>query len=370
MTTFSVTEMGGFKDCRRRWWQESLNGEALEPWLPAKPLILGTLVHAVMADWSVAWHHGDRSLNLPVDAFNRYWLAAEQAIRERYAQKYGGNEMSDAELDALYGNDVRDLGHEMIANYAEFYGQPYPSGYELVEVEQTITVPIPGTEHCTCCSTNPRAHTICALDCYWCFYGPNTSRRSDLCGTRGDCLCRQPHFIEGTFDMLLADKRDRIVVPDHKTYEKRPSEMDNAQNDQFLRYLWITSQALPGREVVGTLYNGLWKRRFPVLGKDGKPLKNASTGEPYELGDLFFRDLIPHDEEEILLVGYYLPGEAQEMEAARLDPRLRPPRRSWSTCPNCSIQDQCVAMSRGEDISDFRADYTHREKTPAWRAAV
>lgn len=355
MTVFSVTDMAGKEDCRRRWYQSSLSGLALEPWLPAKPLILGTLGHSVLADWSVAWAAGDRSKHLPVALFDTHWGAASLKIRERYSQKYGGPAdfrepgylvMSDAEFLALYGEDVGQLGRAMIGNYVEYYGKPYPDeSYELVQVEQTITVPVPGTEHHACDDTTCK--------CVKCLLGDYRQKHlvEDRC--EDSCGCVEPHYLEGTFDMLLADKKDRLLIPDHKTYERRPTDLDLQQNDQFLKYHWIVGQALPERECIGVLYNGLWKRATPPKGR--------------VFDDLFYRELITHDEEEIEEIGMYLPHQLWEMEYLRTHPESRWPRRSWSTCPNCGMQDLCVAMSRGEPTEDFMADYTQRERTPAWR---
>lgn len=343
MTTFSVTEVGSFKACRRSWWHGSLNGLGLTNWMPNKNLILGTLVHATMADWSVAWSKGERSAAYPVDRFKKHFDAAAIDIRSRYLRKTYPGEflnsdgspmtdeqrelvidvanrlnpdrfpgMAEQEFAGLYGGPVDELGSAMIANYREFWGEPYPSHlYELVETEQTITVKVPGTIH----------------------------------------------RLEGTFDMLLQDQKGRYLIPDHKTYERKPSEHDLQQTDQFLRYQWLATQALSkrgagGGEVLGTMYNGLWKRTTPPKGRT--------------FDELFFREVILHDEEEIEEIGRFLPHEVREMDRVRRNPSLQFPNRAWSTCPGCAINDMCLTMSRGEDISDFMVDFTKRDRSPAW----
>lgn len=319
--------------------------------MPNKNLILGTLVHATLADWSVAWAQGERSRRYAPDRFQKHFDAAAADIRARYLRKTYPNMfvnpdgtpiadqdrelvidianrlnpstfpgMADQEFHVQYGEPVHDLGAAMIENYVEHYGEPYPSHlYTLVETEQTITVKVPGTRH----------------------------------------------RLEGTFDMLLQDERGRYLIPDHKTYERRPSEQDLQQNDQFLRYQWLATQALtvknvakrlhgqPQAEVMGTMYNGLWKRVTPPRGRT--------------FDELFYREIILHDDEEIEEIGRFLPHEVREMETVRRNPNLQYPNRSWSTCPGCGIQDLCLTLSRGEDVSEFMADFTRREKTPAWR---
>lgn len=342
MTTFSCTEMGSFKACRRQWAHQSLNGLGLTPWMPNKNLLLGTLIHAVLADWSVAWAEGDRSLAFPLDRFQKYWERAEADIKSHYLAKIyaikaadADRDLTDEERDAvvavanrlnpdfvplmsgeefatLYTEPVYDLGWGMLKNYIQFWGEPYPQTFNLVQTEQTITVPVPHTRH----------------------------------------------RLEGTFDMLLVDQKGRFIVPDHKTFERRPTEQDLQQNDQFLRYQWLAQKALrrasgAAAEVIGTMYNGLWKRPSPPRGRT--------------FDELFYRELILHDEEEIEEIEHFLPHEVREMERVRRDPNLQFPNRAWSTCPGCSIQDLCLTLSRGEDASEFYKDFTHREKTPAWR---
>lgn len=338
MTTFSTTDRGTFKTCREQWDHVSLSRQGLERPLPAAALLLGSLVHYTQADWLQ-----DPKLN-PTVRFMEHFEVARQDIYERYARKYNAP-MDDDEFEDRYGEPVGELGRQMIAAYEELYQHPVPSGFTLIAAEQTATIEVPGTEHCTVPSHRwlPVNH----------FCAPNVRRKP--------CVVEH-HKLEGTFDALIADARGRIFIVDHKTYAKQPSQTELALNDQFLAYTWLGRNL--GFDVAGVFYNGLWKRTWDqLLDKSGKPRK-SSRGDTYTREDLFFRTMIPHPPEEVDAFGARLATELNEMGN---NPAIYI-NRNWYSCPQCSIQDLCLAKTRGEEWEYLLDEFSHREKTPAWRA--
>lgn len=331
MTTFSVTERGTFKVCRRQHNFSSLNREGLENITPNKNLLLGSLVHATLADWNM-----DPGIN-PVKQFDYYATGAEANIRERYQIGYGFK-MSEMEMD-YYRTEVFDLGHAMMTNYLTKFEWPLPAGYHLIAAEQTVTTPVSGTEHCAC-----KQMCDCEL-CGWDQYrAPSDYRSGDLCLASKGCPCIETHFLESTFDGLV-EVEGRVFILEHKTYNARPSKNELEMNDQFLAYLWVAKQF----GAVGVFYNGLWKRPTPPKGRT--------------FDDLFLRTLLTRHENEIAEFGAMLPYELRDMEEG-----FPYPTRAWSSCPSCGFQDLCKAVSANEDYGALIEEhYTKRERSPAWR---
>lgn len=304
MGTFSTTDRGTFKTCREQWNYVSLSRQGMAHSMPAKALLLGSLIHYTLADWL-----SGVTLD-PADRFTEHFDIARLDILAKYAQTHGGAEMDAEEFEQSYGEPVGDLGAAMIRNYVDYYKQPLPSGYTLVAVEQPMTIDVPGTHSPT----------------------------------------GEPHKLEATFDALIADPKGRILIVDHKTYERKPSQNELALNDQFLAYTWMGNQLNFG-EVIGVQYNGLWKRSEPPKGRTRD--------------DLFFRTMLPHARDEIENFGQRLAVELNEMgnnPAIYLN-------RAWYSCPQCPVQDICLAKTRGEEYDYLLEEFGLRERTPAWRAA-
>lgn len=330
MGTFSVTDRGNFKTCRELWDHTSLSRQGLAHPMPAKPLILGSLVHYALADWI-----SNPSLD-PVERFLAHYAGAEKEIRHRY-ELHNDSEMDDEEFRKSYGEEVGELGEAMIRNYRDYYERPLPKGWELIAAEQTVTIEVPGT---------------------WQY------RRKQF---------MEPHKLEGTFDALAVDPRGRIFVVDHKTYKSKPSQLELNMNDQFLAYTWLGQKAI-GKPLEGVLYNGLWKRADIIDGRtvkegmpreSGKPGKHAD-GTPYTQADLFFRTFVPHPREELANFGGRLAIELNEMgnrPAIYLN-------RNWYSCMNCAIEEMCISKTRGEDYQYLLDEFVPRVKTPAWREEI
>lgn len=206
MASFTVTERGVFRRCRRRWDYSSLNRQALTPLQGAPALALGMLVHKALESWI-----DDPSADL---AYLFIGHAANEldVVKQRYRQTVGADP-SDVELGSLY--EAIGLGRAMVTNYQAYYKQPIPEGFNRVQAEQTLVAEVPGTGH----------------------------------------------YLQGTVDLLL-EHNNKLYVMDHKTYRSRPRPASIQQNDQFLAYLWLVSQVCPG-QVGGFIYDGLWKREEP-----------------------------------------------------------------------------------------------------------
>ncbi len=182
---------------------------------------LGTCVHQSLAEWAFK-----PTLSLPL-IYQKNALSLRQSIIDDYTTRIG-TEPSQSEL-AKTDHSLED-GLYMMANYSSYYGSPLADGWSPVEVEQTFTVPIPGT----------------------------------------------PHFLECTQDAIIRSPTEQLAIMEHKTYSRRPNEDMLYRNFQFKCYNWALSTTLPN--VLGVAYNGLWVKREPPRG--------ATTA------DLFHREII------------------------------------------------------------------------------
>lgn len=340
MTNFSVTERGTFKRCRRRWNYASMNMMNLEPVLKSPALALGTLIHKVLP----AWANGK-------DPLDEYLTASAQLLIDisMHYQEIIGLKPSDNELEPII--EAIDLGRAMITRYVDYYKTPIPQGLYLVAAEQTITVDVPGTEHCKCLAINenqePGAGTTGChnheLDCAYC------SLYEDHC-IKDKCSCVECHKLEATLDGILRDEYDNYYVLEHKTYDRRPNDQELGQNDQFLAYMWAIKHALPEPvSVRGVAYNGLWKRKEIPKGKT--------------LDDMFLRKTLLRSQAELDEFSRFLPLELNDMAYLSQHPELAyktvPP---VGGCWDCTgFRNLCNAESRGEDLTFLLKNYTHRE---------
>lgn len=353
----SATENQGYDSCHRRHHYSSLNGLGLERPMPPQALILGTLIHATLADWSLEYSRGCTYLGRGSEIWDMHWANAETFIRDRY-QTHNNTAMLDADFDESYGTPVGTLGGEMVKGYEAVYKRPYPLGYDLLAVEQPIVVPVQGTEHCECYDDLDRPRDCgCSLAKVRGRSCKRVTRTRCECARR-QCECRDLDYLECTFDQVLVDSSGRILVPDHKTFGRHPSPMEIQRSDQFRAYTWAAGKTWGEHEVAGVYYNGLWKRNPQA------PPKGRTRDE------CFHRTLVLYAQEEIAEWEYFLPTRIARIAESRIHPELRDPTRSWSTCPNCSFQDMCDADSRQEDITWMLDEYVPREKSPAWRTLL
>lgn len=293
----SVTERGTFKRCLQQWDFASRNRQGLTPVLPPLALGAGGLAHKALEGWLKA-PEADPQIIL-MDEASEFFRQVKAGYEARI-----GVPPADSELAGLY--DQTELVFHMIGNYRDFYQSPLPPEYTLVQAEQTLLVPIPGT----------------------------------------------PHELEATLDAIARDDAGQLYVVEHKTYNNRPNIASLRTNDQFIAYSWALSQVQLGGPVVGTLYDGLWKRRL-----EGKRT----------YADLFLRTTLYRGPEALASFERELRRESLAMAETHEagEERLYRNRR-WEGCWDCSFDPLCTAEYEGEDAAFVRDhQYTKRE-TAQW----
>ena len=310
----TVTERGTFKRCRRMWDFASFNRQSLTPVSNKVALTLGSLVHEALAEWM------ENPEIDPQAALIKFADAHIAQLSADYRERIGAP-ISKVELDPVM--DAISLAHNMVGNYQLKWGSPLPEGYKLIAPEQTCVVPIPNTNHWEC----KEGHI---------FERWNGADEDKPCPGCGSAVTWQPIYLEGTLDGFVADDDDNLYVLERKTYGNRP-KLDKLQmEDQFLAYVWILQQLFKehGNDVVGILYDGLWKR-------DNKPLDEC-----------FMRHIITRPPEELEEFEQHLTAEALDM----INPRIYLNRR-WEGCFDCGFEKLCTALSRGEDWEYVRDTY-------------
>lgn len=199
----SVTERGTFKRCRRMWDYNSFNRQGLQRIISKGALATGRLVHQALAGWLL---HPEQHL---VDIYLGYAHEELELVKKNYLEQVGAP-IDDVELGNVY--DAIMVGHSVMTNYEEYYGQAVPKGYKLVSPEQQLTIQIPGTEH----------------------------------------------YLEGKLDAIIQHANGMMFVLEHKTFSMPPKESDLQMNDQFLAYTWLLKQYVG--QVGGLLYDGMSKK--------------------------------------------------------------------------------------------------------------
>lgn len=292
----TVTERGTFRRCRQMWDYASFNRQGLTSIRPPTALAFGSLVHKAHELWLE---------NLDADPSIIVGLAANTVLDElkKTYLKTVGVEPDARELESFL--DQVSLATEIFVNYKEHWGSSLPDGFTLMHAEQTIVIPIPGTDH----------------------------------------------FLEGTLDGLMRDEGGRLWVLERKTYNTKPRIDAMMMNDQFIAYLWAIRQLGIG-DIGGILYDGMWKRT-----------RETEKGKLRDLDDLFFRTPLIRSPEEIDNFERQLVDEVHDMAN---EPRIYRNAR-WEGCWDCQFQNLCVAEFRGEDSEYIREKFfTKRERTAAF----
>lgn len=396
----TVTEINSWKRCRWLDLHNSFNGFARERAITLPAFALGTLTHGTIQYWME--HPNAPKADVLQDYDNRAWTNT-QAIITHYTDHMSGIKPSIMELHA--NTEASKLGRAMIGNYYDFYsrpsqgGGPLPSGYTLIAAEQTMTVPIPHTEHCVyneplyCMQQGTTTCGVCG-----CGSG-HASSAGAWCPCRGGRLndlpphqlatiaercscCVVSNELEGTFDGVVqldagADAGDLYPL-DHKTFSRHPTDDGLLHNEQFLRYLWLSvyGELVPLSERArwkGFLYNGLWKRATVPSGRT--------------MDDMFHRALLPRSQEEITRCTSALTDVSLEMCYAAPPLSLteglittniwRAPTPIYKTVPpvdgcngllQCVFKDICDADEQSHDAYKIKLQsiYTARTRTPAF----
>lgn len=320
----SVTERGTFRRCKKQWDYSSFNRQALTALLPPTALSFGTLVHKCHEDWLLAPEKPVQDVVMNVIA------QAQKDLIQRYKAKVGvGPE--DKELSSFW--EQAELCLDLMMSYERRWGSSLPEGFTLLQPEQTILVPIPGTEHPCQNSVHATSGGFPILDetCPEC---------------KGTKIAR--HFLEGTLDALIRDEQEQVWVLERKTFNQHPKIDVLQSNDQFIAYIWILNQLSIG-PVGGLYYDGMWKRKW-----EGKR----------ELADLFLREPLIRGPEEIANFGVQLRDEALDM--AQSDLRIYR-NRAWSGCWDCQFDRLCTAEFRGEDAEYIRERHYIARQRNDWQ---
>lgn len=292
----TVTERGTFKRCRQMWEYASFNRQGITALRTPTALAFGTLVHKAHELWL---EHPEAEPRVVVGSAAS--IIMEQ-INANYLKTVGV--LPDAREIESYLDQV-SLATEMFESYKEHWGSSLPDGFTLMKGEQTVVLPIPGTEH----------------------------------------------FLEGTLDGLMRDDGGRLWVLERKTYNSKPKIDAMMMNDQFIAYLWAIRQLGIG-EIGGVLYDGMWKRS-----------RDLGSKKERLLDDLFFRVPLIRSPEEIDNFEKQLTDEVLDMAN---EPRIYRNAR-WEGCWDCQFQNLCIAEFRGEDAEYVRSKFfTKRERTAAF----
>ena len=320
----SVTERGTFRRCHQLWNYTSRNRQALTPLRVPTALNVGTMVHKAGEQWLLNPESSaaDQALSVINDTID--------TAKKQYRAVIGADPHPE-ELEGLL--DQGSLVHIMLKNYQEYYGAPLPEGYTLVQTEQTMLLPIPGTEH----------------TCEVCHYSELHFTNANCKGCNGQgTTC---HYLEATLDAVLRDAYGDLWVYERKTYGKKPVLEWLQNNDQFRAYTWVLSNAGLG-PVRGVLYDGLWKR-------DVAPKRS--------LDQLFTRMSINYSNAELRSFERELAREAIAMARANADPLEIYRNFRWDGCWDCSppIRTLCVMEYKEEDAEFYKQQtFTTREAAP------
>lgn len=329
----SVTECMAYMRCRRQWNYTSYNRMSLAPAMSAPHFAVGTCVHGALEDW-LKDPDSDLSLN--------YTARAAEAIKssvDRYRSLVGADP-SPSELVSLF--EALQMGKAMMTNYQAHYKTPIDyKQYHLVEAEQTICIPIPDSY--STCQVCEGTGSVVEAD-------SNVITIHDRIIECSNChgLGRVPNYLEGTLDGVIADKRDRLLVLEHKTYGSRPNVISLNMNFQFIAYQWLLTKMDVG-PVLGLAYDGMWKR-------DG-------TGRNQTPNELFLRAILTRNKAEIAEFETELSHIVTEMSNDPFITHTVP----WNGCFDCGMIQLCTAQSKHENYQSLLSSrYIKRERTSAF----
>lgn len=325
MVIVTVTEEeSNWLRCRRQWHYSSLNRMALTKIINAPALSLGSLIHATLEQWRL-----DPSAN-PVSIYDSLCVIERTEVILTYTEHFG-YEPTPEELEPT--RDAMHVGHAMIENYREVWKTPLPPAFKLISSEQTIIVPIPGTEHCECNADN--VERCCGK------WGSQCQKCIAHCSR--DCV--RSHYLEGTLDFLVDDiEHDRPAFGDVKTYGKTPNLKELDRKRQFTGYCWLLQQSGIAPEMRHCHYDGLNKRVDPIRGKT--------------LADNFIRRTLPRSQHAIDEYGRTLAMTVNEMANPQVNIY---PQIPFMGCWDCSFEELCDAETNGEDLQPYLSQYVTRE---------
>lgn len=329
MLKFSVTEIMGYMRCPQLWQLTSLNTYAIEPVMKSPSLDFGTIWHATLAHISKADPNEQASLAYWQSVYKHYSDATLSRTIMHYTAQVGAAP-DPVELTKVLA--AINVGKYMLDSYYQYWGSPIHANTQLIQVEQALTVQIPGAQY-----TTPGGLKI-------------------------------PIFLECTIDGALADANGNTYVLERKTFGDHPIAGELERNFQFLCYIWAAQQVFGLSSLRGLAYDGVWKRDHIV--------KNRT------IDDMFLRKLLTRSQTEIDTLAPTLAQVTQSMAAHILDNvpvyRVIP---AVGGCRDCrfifKMQPLCDKIwLDGDTIDDpepytgfnmlRKAEYGRREKTDVW----
>jgi hypothetical protein len=334
----SVTERGGFRDCRRRWYldtYERLQPRSQVPWA----LEFGTIIHTGLE----AYYRAVRNVTDMLDAYRIAWEEVDTTL----ATEYGG--MYKMGIEEEWWNYYL-LGEGMLRNY-DAYDRRMGWFDEVIEVnlEERGFVPI-----------------------------------RDLRGRR----LRGRPLLSGRIDLVVRKDED-FWVWDHKTAAQKPSYSALDVDDQGTGYCNIVWRRL-GIVPKGFMYNVLLKRlpkEVPLL-KSGRLSVDKTRLMTYDFfmdairqheqdpalyvdhldelekrgyDDFFVRDTSVRNLEQLQTFEKRVFLEYQDMQSVIRHPHLAYPNPNQRNCPGCSVLPICHAMEENGNVEAMREMYVVAE---------
>lgn len=323
----TVTEVGSFRTCRRRWYLDThlrLAPKDQVTWY----LIFGDCIHAALE----AYYKSGRDAKKMNAAFIRAWRKEDAKLREKYSSFY----------DMGIGDEWdkhKERGKEMLRCYDMFdRADPFFSQIEEVAIEERGFI--------------------------------------EILGPDGEPLEGNP-LLSGKIDIVGKNRRDDWIE-DHKALASAPNDSILDIDDQLTGYAYIYWR-IADILVRGVMYNVLIKDppHPPKILKDGSISKDKSQRTTFELYVQTIKELGLEiaDYEDILnflaasgwrrffvrigttrnmeqLASYedHLWRTVRDMQACIEDPAEAYPNPSQYTCPGCSVLPICKAMEEDGDV--------------------
>lgn len=327
----SVTERGSFKDCRRRWYYETI-GHLTPKGNVAFALDFGTAIHAGLE----GWYRSGGKKRVCQNWFKKEWTRVDNYYAEYYKGLY------KLSLEQAWWEFFL-LGKEMLDNYMD-YDEREAWFDEVIEV--------------------------------------NIEERGfvQILGPDGNPLPGSP-LLSGRIDLLVRKKKDYWVW-DHKTAAQKPNFGALDVDDQGTGYCYVTWRNL-GIVPRGFMYNVLLKRvpSPPELIRNDTALStrkdrsmtyecfvNAVKENGFSVGDyaehlaelrkrgysdFFVRDGSRRNLEQLRSFGERVRLEYKDMQSVIEDPTLAYPNMNQRNCPGCAIMPLCLAHEEDGDVEDI-----------------
>lgn len=329
----TVTEVGSFRTCRRRWFLDThlrLAPKTQVTWY----LIFGDCIHAALE----VYYKSGRDAKKMRAAFVRAWKKEDTALRVKYGPFY------------LMGIEDewqkhKERGFEMLRCYDLFDREdPFFDHIDEVGIEERSFI--------------------------------------EILGPDGEPLPGSP-LLSGKIDLIGENRRDAWGM-DHKALAGAPSDAALDIDDQLTGYTyiyWRISDTL----LRGFAYNVLIKDppKPPRILQSGELSKDKSQRTTYDLylNEINRLKLDVADYEEVLtflkasgwrryfirigsgrsmehLASYedHLWRTVRDMQACIEDPAEAYPNPSQYVCPGCAVMPICSAMEMDEDVEQVIAN--------------